>query len=101
MAEDHDGDERRELPPEIHSLNAEGYREAETKRHDDRERDPRHHARESALYLPNGTLQEHHPAVEEQDRSEDCRDVPRPGKCRRVEAEPLLNHRRPDDSWHC
>src|SRR5258705_13530495 len=100
MAEEHDGDERRELPPEILSLSAEGYGEAETKRHDDGQRDQSHHAGQPIPYLPHGTLQKDHSAVEEQDGSEDGRDVARSRKSRRLEMEPLLDHRRPNDGWH-
>ena len=45
VAEEHDGDERRELPPEIHPRDAKCYGEAEDKRHRNGERDQRHHSR--------------------------------------------------------
>ena len=56
VAEDHDRDERRQLPPQVHAREAECDRQAEDEGDGDRQRDERHHAGpavgELALWRP-------------------------------------------------
>jgi hypothetical protein len=68
--------------------------------HHDRQRDQRHHARLSRPQLADPALQEDAPAVEEDRRAEDRRDPPRSREDRRGIAEPVLQHRLPDQRRH-
>ena len=96
VAEQHDGDERGQLPPERRAREAERDRGAEDKRDRDRERDQRHHPRRAVAKLARRPPDEHPPAVEEDDRAEDGGDVLRAGEHRRCVAEPLLEQVAPD-----
>jgi hypothetical protein len=90
VAEQHDGDEGGELPPEVHARQPEGDGGAVTERHDDRERDERHHAGLPGAQLGDGALQEDEPAVEEDDEAEDRRDELAAGEPRAGEAQDVL-----------
>ena len=76
MAEQHDDDEERELPPEVEveTADAETGGEARRERHGDRERDQQHHPRLARAGLAHTTAQERPAAVEEDHGAEDRRD---------------------------
>ena len=76
VAEQHDHDEERELPPEVEVevADAEAGGEAGDERHRDRERDQQHHPRLAGADLADAAAQERPAAVEEDDRAEDGRD---------------------------
>ena len=98
VTEHHDGDERRQLPPEIRAGEADRDGEAEYESDADRQRDERHHSRQSSADLADGALDEHPATVGEHQCAEDRRNPP----CRRSSSgslvpEPVLDHWRPDD----
>ena len=64
MAEQHDGDERGQFPPQGLSGIAEGHRETEDERHRNRQRDQRHHPGQSIAQFPESTFHEHRAAVQ-------------------------------------
>ena len=68
MAQQHDRDQRRELPPDLDLEQPEGSCPARDKRDDDRERDQGHHARPSVAQLALSPSNEHEAAVEKDDR---------------------------------
>ena len=76
VAEQHDDDEERELPPEveIEVADAEARREARGERDRDRERDQQHHPRLAGADLADAAAQERPAAVEEDDGAEHGRD---------------------------
>ena len=96
MAEQHDRDEGRELPPDLDLEEAQRARPARDERDDDREADEGHHPRLSVGQLGPRAAQEDEPAVGEDDRPEDRRDERRAGEHRRRVAEPLLRVGAPD-----
>src|SRR5213593_4269458 len=98
VAEDHDRDEGGELPPEIHSGEAEGHREAEHVGDADRKGDERHHPGTTVGELADGALDEHPAAVAEDQRAEQRGNEARSrGAAPRFVAEPVLDHRGPRD----
>src|SRR5262249_9893698 len=98
VAEDHDRDERGQLPPEVYSGEAEGHREAEPERNADREGDERHHPGPAVGKLADRALDEHPPTVGEDERPEHRGDEARSrGPAPRLVPEPVLDHRGPDD----
>src|SRR4029453_157109 len=89
---------RGQTPHEIRPRESEGNRETEHERHTDRERDQRHHSWQTIANLADGAFDEHPAAITEDQRSEDRRNPPRGGEpAGRLETEPVLNHRRPDE----
>jgi hypothetical protein len=96
VAEHHDGDQRGELPPEVHPREAERHREAPAEGHRDRQRDERHHAGEASRELADRGADEDPAAVGEDQYPEQGRDPSRRRRSapRRV-PEPMLDHRRP------
>jgi hypothetical protein len=74
VAEEHHGDECRELFLERHPRVAERDRGAEDERHRDRKRNESHHARQSRPKLSRGALQEDRASVNEHRRAEERRD---------------------------
>jgi hypothetical protein len=97
VTEHHDGHQRRELPPQIGTGEAEGHRQAEPECDRNRERNERHHPGQAVANLADGTPDEDPPAVPEHQRAEHRRNPARyHGSARRIEGEPVLNHRRPD-----
>ena len=98
VAEHHDGDQGGQLPPEIGAREAERHREAEHERDRDGQRDERHHAGPAIGQLAGGAPDEHPAAVGEDERAEHGGDPARRGRAApRLVAEPVLDHRRPDD----
>src|SRR5262249_46265516 len=71
VAENHDRDERSELPPEIHSRESERDGEAEHESNADREGDERHHPGATVGELAPGALDEHPAAVREDQSAEE------------------------------
>jgi len=90
VAEKHDGDEGRELPPEVHAGEAQSHRRAVAKRHNDRERDEQHHAGLLRADLLDAALEKDESAVKEEDDAEDRGNVLAEREPRSVETEDVL-----------
>src|SRR5262249_61606705 len=74
MTEYHDGDERRELPPQLRTGKSECHRQAEPESNGDRERDQRHHPGQAIANLAHRPLNEHPAAVREYQGPEESGD---------------------------
>jgi hypothetical protein len=98
VAEEHDVDEQRQLPPELQIEGSELCCGARGERHDDRERDEEHHPRLPVAKLPNTPTQERGSPVEDDDGAEDRRDTLGARELRGGVAEPLLHHLRPEQN---
>ena len=100
VAEQHDRDEGRELPPEVHARQAERDGERVAERDHDRERDERHHAGLLRAQLGDRAPEEHEPAVDEDREAEHRGDVLAAREARAGEPEdvlePLREHERRD-----
>ena len=92
VPEQHDHDERRQLPPELEVEEAERRRCAREEGDGDRERDEQHHPGRALAKLRPGAGQEDGAAVEEDDRAEHRRDQAVARELGRREAEPVLDH---------
>ena len=97
VAEEHDRDQGRELPPDLDLEQAQRPGPAGDERDDDREADQGHHPGLAIGQLGPRTAQEDEAAVQEDDRAEDRRDERRAGETpgRRI-AEPVLWVAAPD-----
>src|SRR5262249_50340655 len=84
MAEQHDVDQQRELPPEveIETADVQARREARDERDGDREADQQHHPRLAGAELVRGALQEWDTAVAEDSDAEERRDPAGAGRTR-------------------
>ena len=100
VAEQHDVDEQRELPPEveIEAAHVQARREARGERDRDREADQQHHARLPGADLVRGALQERDAAVDEDGDAEQRRD---PAGARRARvADEVGEHAREGNDRH-
>jgi hypothetical protein len=88
VAEQHDRDEGRQLPPDLDLEEPERARPARQEGDDDRERDERHHARLPVAQLSDGPSNEDEAAVQEDRRPQDGRDELDAGDHRQLVAEP-------------
>ena len=91
VAEEHDRDQRRELPPDLDVEQAERARPGGDEGDDDRQGDEGHHPGLPAGQLPLGATEEHQSAVEEHDGAEDRRGVLLARERGYRVAEPLLD----------
>jgi hypothetical protein len=97
VSEQHDRDEGRELPPEVHAREAEQHRGAVAEGHHDRERDEGHHAGLLRAQLLDAAADEDEPAVEEDRDREDGGDELAARETRAVEPEDVLQAVREDE----
>src|SRR5436190_13704525 len=96
MAEQHDRNERRELPPELEIEPTETRRDRRGERDGDRHRDEQHHAGLAAPNLVDRAGEERPAAPEEDDRAAHRRHDPHTGE-RQFVTEPLHDHARRRD----
>ena len=91
VAEQHDGDQGGQLPPDLDLEEAKGAGPRGDERDHDGEGDEGHHPGLAVGQFPLSTTKEDHPAVEEDDGADDGRDVFDAGKRRDRVAEPVLD----------
>ncbi len=99
VAQQHDRDQRSQLPPEVQVEPVEAGRQRRAVGHRDRHGDQEHHPRLAGLDLGPPTGQEGPAAPEEDDRAEDRPDPLDPGEVDRV-AEPVHDHGAGQDHGH-
>src|SRR5262245_3170258 len=97
VAEEHDGDKRRELPPDVDCEEAERRGEGGDEGNRDRQADQGHHPWLAVRQLAARAAREDEAAVKEDDRAKNRRDEGRSGKGRGGVPEPVLHIGRPDD----
>ena len=97
MAEEHDRDQRRQLPPDLDLEQPQGPGPARDEGHRDGERDERHHPGLPCGQLVPGTPDEDEPSVHENDSSQDRRDHGGPGEVGSTVAQPRLRIPAPED----
>ena len=97
VAEEHDGDEGGQLPPEVRADAGDRGIEAVDKGDGDGQRNERHHAGEAVLEFGDRASEKDHPAVEKEKGPKDGRKPGGAGKLRHREAEPRMDHRRVED----
>ena len=101
VAEQHDGDQRRELFPKRHARKAKRHDHAEDERDTDREGDERHHARQLIVDFAHGALQKRCPSVDEQHRPEHRRNQRAAGEGWWCRSERAGQHVAPDERRQC
>jgi hypothetical protein len=92
VAEQHDVDQRHQLPEEGLARRQQQRGQAVDVRDADGQRDQRHHPRLPVAQLGHGHRQEGHATVEEDNRAKDRRYPGRQGNLRRRKAQPHLQH---------
>jgi len=91
VTEEHDRDQRRQLPPDLDVEQAEGRRERGRERDDDREADQGHHPGLPLAQLPESALDENAASVDKHDDAEQGRDQAGSREGWRAESEPILD----------
>src|SRR5713101_9823276 len=101
MAEDHDGDQRCDFPPDFNLEEAECCGERCAKGDHDRQADESHHAGLAVGKFAPSPTDEDRSAIKKDDCSKDGGDKLRAGKNGRCVPKPVLDIHRPEDYGNC